>query len=147
MRKTRKYISYVAIWKFERKVCKASHCGGKQQCRSPDKITPFFLVHATYIRVLLVAHIPFMVNRTFNIILTERLQQRPLLFAMNHTTLLRLKSLSNKFAKLRTMAASNKRDTGCALSISACSHHRCCILVLFFTRISFVVNGWIAHAT
>jgi len=31
MRKTRKYIPYVAIGKLEWQVCKASHCGSKQQ--------------------------------------------------------------------------------------------------------------------
>jgi len=36
------------------------------------------LVHVTYIYVLLIAHIPFVVNRTFNATSTERLQQRPL---------------------------------------------------------------------
>jgi len=33
------------------------------------------LVRATYIWVLFFAHIPFVVNRTFNITPTERLQQ------------------------------------------------------------------------
>jgi len=51
----------------------------------PDEITLLLLVHVTYICVLLFAHIPFVVNRTFNAISTERLQQRPLLFAVNHT--------------------------------------------------------------
>jgi len=48
-------------------------------------ITLLLFVHATYIRVLFFAHIPFMVNRTLNATPTERLQQHPLLFTMNHT--------------------------------------------------------------
>jgi len=89
------------------------------------------LVHVTYICVLLFAHIPFVVNRTFNTTSTERLQQRPLLFAVNRTyrtfflwmlhlaplshpsqstTLLRLESPGGKYAKLHTVAASNNRD-------------------------------------
>jgi len=38
-------------------------------------ITLLLLVHATYIWVLFFMHIPFVVNRTFNTTLTERLQQ------------------------------------------------------------------------
>jgi len=38
-------------------------------------ITLLLLVRATYIWVLFFAHIPFVVNRTFNATLTERLQQ------------------------------------------------------------------------
>jgi len=65
----------VAIGKPERHVRKASHCGSKQQQRSPDdEITLLLLVRATYIRVLFFAHIPFVVNRTFNATPTERLQ-------------------------------------------------------------------------
>ena len=45
---------------------KASHCGSKQQWRSPDEVTLLLLIRATYIRVLFFAHIPFVVNRIFN---------------------------------------------------------------------------------
>jgi len=38
-------------------------------------ITLLLLVRATYIWVLCFAHIPFVVNRTFNAMPTERLQQ------------------------------------------------------------------------
>jgi len=44
MQKTRKYISCVAIGKLELQVPKASHCGSKQQKRSPDEITLLLLV-------------------------------------------------------------------------------------------------------
>ena len=74
------------------------------------------LVCTTYICVLLFAHIPFLVNRTFNATPTDRLQQHPFLFAMNRTALLRLESLSNKCAKRHTVAASNNRyHTQCSL--------------------------------
>ena len=43
MRKTRKYISCVAIKKLERKVRKALHCDSKQQWRSPDEINLILL--------------------------------------------------------------------------------------------------------
>jgi len=39
------------------------------------EITLLLLVRATYIRVLFFAHIPFVLNCTFNATLTERLQQ------------------------------------------------------------------------
>jgi len=73
-RKTKKYFSCFAIKKLEWQVRKASHCGSKQQYRSPDEITLLLLVRATYICVLLLAHIPFVVNRTFNARPPERLQ-------------------------------------------------------------------------
>jgi len=84
-----------------------------------------------YIWVLFFAHIPLVVNRTFNAMPTERLQQHPLLFTMNHmdrmfllwrlhlaqpshpghsTILLQSKSLIGKCAKLHTVATSNNRD-------------------------------------
>jgi len=49
---------FVAIRKPERQVCKASHCGSKQQWRSPDEITLLLLVGATYeyMGVILHAH-------------------------------------------------------------------------------------------
>ena len=43
------------------------------------------LVRATYIWVLFFEHIPFVVNRTFNVTPTERLQQHPLLFTTKRT--------------------------------------------------------------
>jgi len=72
-------------WKHEPQVCKAPHCGSKQQWKSSEEITLLLLVGDTYICVLLFAHILFVVNRTFNATPTERLQQHTLLFAMNHT--------------------------------------------------------------
>jgi len=66
---------FVAIGKPKRHVRKASHCGSKQQYRSPDKITLLLLVCTTYIWVLFFAHILFVVNRTFNTTPTKRLQQ------------------------------------------------------------------------
>jgi len=53
MRKTRKYISCVAIKKLEREVRKVSHCGTKQQWRSASEVTLLFLVRVTSIYVLL----------------------------------------------------------------------------------------------
>jgi len=55
MRKTRKYISRVAMEKLVRQVRKASHCGS-EQWRSPDKIILLLLVHTTYLCVALRAH-------------------------------------------------------------------------------------------
>jgi len=52
---------------------KASHSGSEQQS-SPDEINLLLLVRATYISVLFFAHIPFVVNHTFNATPTERLQ-------------------------------------------------------------------------
>ena len=68
---------FVVIGKPEREVYKASHCGSKQQQRSPDAITLFLLVGATCMSVwvLFFTHIPFVVNRTSNAMSTERLQQ------------------------------------------------------------------------
>jgi len=43
-------------------------------------ITPYLLVRATYIWVLLFAHILFVVNRIFNATPTERLQQSHVLY-------------------------------------------------------------------
>jgi len=48
-------------------------------------ITLLLLVRVTHIWALCFAHIPFIVNRTFNATPTERLQQHPLLFATNRT--------------------------------------------------------------
>jgi len=45
------------------------------QQRLHAAITPLLLVRATYTWVLFFAHIPFMVNHTFNATPTERLQQ------------------------------------------------------------------------
>jgi len=49
------------------------------------EMTLLLLVHVTYVCVLLFAHILFVVIRTFNATSTERLQQRPLLLAVNRT--------------------------------------------------------------
>jgi len=56
----------VAIGKPERQVRKASRCGSKQQKRSHAIVTLLLFVRDTYIWVLFFAHIPFVVNRTFN---------------------------------------------------------------------------------
>ena len=90
-----------------------------------------FLDGTTYKWVSFFTHIPFVVNCTFTATLTERLQQHPLLFTMNHTDhtfflwrlhlerpsqpghstiLLRSESLNGKCVKLHTVAASNNRD-------------------------------------
>jgi len=67
----------VAIRTPKWQVHKASQCGSKQQQRSHyHEITLLLLVHSTYIWVLFFAHIPFVVNRTFNATPTERLQQQ-----------------------------------------------------------------------
>jgi len=48
-------------------------------------ITVLLLVRTTYIWVLFFVHILFVVNRAFNTMPMERLQQHPLLFTTNHT--------------------------------------------------------------
>ena len=84
-----------------------------------------------HIWVLFFIQISFMMNHTFNVTPTERLQQHPLVFTMNctdrmfflrrlylarsshpgHSTiLLRSESLSGICAKLHTVPASNNRD-------------------------------------
>ena len=63
---------FVVIGKAKQQVHKASHCGNKQQWRSHVVLILFLLVRATW--VLFFMHIPFVVNRTFNTVLTERLQ-------------------------------------------------------------------------
>jgi len=63
---------FVVIGKAEQQVRKASHCCTKQQWRSHVMIILVLLVRATW--VLFIMHIPFVVNRTFNTMLTERLQ-------------------------------------------------------------------------
>ena len=66
-------LCFVAIGKSKRQVRKkASHCGSKQQLRSPDEITLSLLVHTTNLWVLFFARIPFVVNRTLNATLTKR---------------------------------------------------------------------------
>jgi len=62
----------VVIGKAEQQVRKAYHCCTKQQWRSYVVIILFLLVRSTW--VLFIMHIPFVVNRTFNTMLTERLQ-------------------------------------------------------------------------
>jgi len=80
--------------------------------------------------VFFLAHIPFVMNHTFNVTPTEGLQQHPFLFTTNRTNrtfflwrlhtawpphpghstiLLRSESPSGKHAKLRIVAASNNR--------------------------------------
>jgi len=65
-----------AIGKLVRQVRKASHCGSKQQQRSPDEVTLLLLVRTTFIWMLFFAHIPFAVNRTCNVTPAERLQHQ-----------------------------------------------------------------------
>ena len=92
-----------------------------------------------YLCVAFCAH-PICDNRTFNATSTERLQQRPLLFAVSRTyrtfflwrlhlappshpgqstTLLWLESPDGKYAKLHTVAARNNRDP------ASCSFYFC----------------------
>ena len=128
------------------------------------EITLLLHVHATCICVLLFVHVPFVVNRTFNATPTERLQQRPLLFAMKRThrtfflwwlhlappshpgqstTLLWLEYPGGKYAKLHTVAASNNRDLTSRsfyFCLFATHIYGCC-----FSRTS---RSWrIAHST
>jgi len=63
---------FVVIAKSEQQVRKASHCCTKQQQRSHVVIISFLHVRATC--ELFIMHIPFVVNRIFNTMLTERLQ-------------------------------------------------------------------------
>jgi len=63
---------FAVIGKAEQQVRKPSNCGTKQQYRFHVVLILFLLVRAT--RVLFITHIPFVVNRTFNTMLTERLQ-------------------------------------------------------------------------
>jgi len=63
---------FVVIGKAEKHVRKASHCCTQQQWRSHVVLILFLLVRVTC--VLFIMHIPFVVNRTFNTMLTERLQ-------------------------------------------------------------------------
>jgi len=65
---------FIVIGKPRRQVCKASHCGSKQQWRSHVVFILFLLVCDTYIWVLFFTYVPFVANRTFNTTLTERLQ-------------------------------------------------------------------------
>jgi len=104
----------------------------------PTKSLYLLLARATHIFVLLFAHIPFVVNRTFYAMPTERLQQHPFLYARNGTTLLRLKSLSNNCEKLHTVEARNNAyHPPCPLYHCLSAPY---IWVLFFTHILFVVN-------
>jgi len=115
-----------------------------------------------YIWVLFFAHIPLVVNRTFNA--TKRLQQHPLLFTTNRTdrtfflwrfhtarpphpghstVLLRSKSPSGMCAKLRTVAVSNNRDH---TPKSLC---QCLFVPLIYWCCSSRTSRsrWIAHST
>ena len=128
------------------------------------EITPLLLVCVTYIRVLLFAHIPFVVNRTFNATPTKRLQQHSLLFTTNRTDrvvflwrlhqarpshpghstiLLQSESPSGMCAKLHTVAASNNIDH-LTRSLYYClfAPH---IYGCYSSRTS--CSWWIAHST
>jgi len=63
----------VAIGKQQ--VHKASVYGSKQQKRPRATIILLLLVRATYIRMLLFAHIPFIVYRAFNATPNQKLQR------------------------------------------------------------------------
>ena len=99
-----------------------------------------------------------MVNRTFNATSTERLQQCPLLFAVNctyctfflwrlhlappshpgqSTTLLWLESPGGKYAKLHTVPANNRDPMSSSFCFCLFPTH---IWVLFFAYIPFVAN-------
>jgi len=97
-----KWTLKLTMWKCCRKSSNkagCSRCDRKARAASAQSFTlwqqaimeitrrdhSLLLVRAAYIWVLFVARIPFVVNRTFNATLTERLQQHPLLFTMNHT--------------------------------------------------------------
>ena len=154
LRKTRKYISCVAIGKIERQVSKASHCGSKQPQKSPDEITLLLSARSTYICVLLFAHIPFVMYRIFNATPTEKMQQYSLLFAMNctdctkfapghRTTLLRFESLSGKCANFILWQQATIEITRRAHSVSAGSFNSlngCCSSRIFR-------SWWFAHST
>jgi len=53
-------------------------------------ITLLMLVHATYIWVLFIAPIPFVVNHTFNATPTEKLQQHKTTWPVRNTSVKRL---------------------------------------------------------
>jgi len=57
----------VAIRKPEWLVRKTSHCGRKQKQKSHAVLTLPLLVGDAYIAMLFFTHIPFVVNRTFNV--------------------------------------------------------------------------------
>ena len=65
---------FAVIGKAEQQVRKASHCGSKQHLLSHIVLILFLPVCATYTWVLFFTHIPFVVNCTFNMLLTDRLQ-------------------------------------------------------------------------
>ena len=97
----------------------------------PTRSLYYCLCHIQYIQVLIFANIPFVVKRTFNAMPMERLQQHPLLFAVNCTDrifllwslhlarpshpghsniLLRSESPSGMGAKRHTLEASNNSN-------------------------------------
>jgi len=146
----------VAIRKPEQQVHKASHYGSKQQWRWCTAFLLLLPVHATYIQVLFFAHIPFVVDPTFNAMPTERLQQHPLLLYNNHTNgmffvwrlhlaqpshpghitiLLRSESPSSKCAKLHNVQQTTTKTTHRDHSVTACSRliyiYMCCSLRTF----------------
>jgi len=103
--------SIVAIGKPERQVRKASHCGSKQQQRSHAMITLLLLVCTTYVWVLFFAHIPFVVNRTFNATPIERLQH----YQMLQIHLTKVKTLGRLFLHNKTQSVKVKNTHASAM--------------------------------
>jgi len=79
-----KFFSIVAIGNLSGK-CTKHHTVAASNNRDHLMRSLLLLVRATYILVLFFAHIPSVVNYTFNATATERLQQHPLLSTTNHT--------------------------------------------------------------
>ena len=83
MWKTRKYISWVAIWKARAASVQSFTAWHWQQATT--EITRREHYYCLFVPHIFVCCSPFMVNRTFNTMPTEKLQQHPLLFVMNRT--------------------------------------------------------------
>ena len=127
-------------------------------------ITLLLLVRTTYMYGVVLAHIPFVVNHTFNATPPERLQQHPLLFTTNRTDrtfsvwrpelgttstswsqhhFVRSEIPSGICAKLRTVAASNNRvHMPWSLYYCLFAPHICMVLFSPTSRL-----WWITHLT
>ena len=151
----------VAIRKPEQQVHKASHYGSKQQWRWCTAFLLLLPARATYIQVLFFAHIPFVVDPTFNAMPTERLQQHPLLLYNNHTNgmffvwrlhlaqpshpghitiLLRSESPSSKCTKLHNVQQTTTETTHRDHSVTACSR-----LIYIYIYICVVLRAHSLH--
>jgi len=79
-------VSCVTIGKPEQQLRKASHCGSNNNDHLMRSLCyHFFAPHIMYILMLFFAHIPLVMNCTFNATPELRLQQHPLLFTTNRT--------------------------------------------------------------